>query len=155
MSYQTINPDEIGQHLGARVCVYYPSKAMMQPHDTPGCYGQGGEVLRYDDDSITIINGPGTEIRFERGEIHQIALEDEDGNSIPTDPCLNEDEDCVGPVRFWYSGATHASWPRCTYHGEKRLQDHENSIERYANSDVAPSWFREDNIGERWNDDDY
>jgi len=35
----------------------------------------------------------------------------------------------------------------------RRLERYENSIERYADSDVAPSWFDPSYAGERWNED--
>jgi len=43
--------------------------------------------------------------------------------------------------------------PRCVKHFSDRLDSYENSIERYANSDVAPSWFDPGYAGERWDDD--
>ena len=69
--------------------------------------------------------------------------------------CLNESDDCSGPVEMWHSGgASGRSWPRCTHHGEKRLYDREGSMEMYADSELAPSWFDPTIAGERWNEDD-
>lgn len=60
---------------------------------------------------------------------------------------------CEGPVEMWHSGGMNGrSWPRCTYHGEKRLNSR-SELERYADSDCPPPGFREDDIGERWDDD--
>lgn len=69
--------------------------------------------------------------------------------------CLNYNPDtCSGPVEMWHSGGMNGrSWPRCSFHGKERLREHENSIERYADSDVAPSWFDPSAAGERWDDD--
>ena len=44
-------------------------------------------------------------------------------------------------------------WPRCDTHFNIRLERYEDSIERYASSDVAPSWFDPADAGERWEDD--
>lgn len=68
--------------------------------------------------------------------------------------CLEASEDCDGPIALWYSGGLNGrSWPRCTFHGERRLERFENSMERYADSDVAPDWFDPSYAGERWDDD--
>ena len=45
------------------------------------------------------------------------------------------------------------SFPRCDFHQDQREQDRENSMERYADCDVAPSWFDPAYAGERWDDD--
>ena len=59
--------------------------------------------------------------------------------------------DCAGEVG-WHSldpGMTKA-FPRCDYHWGVRLDRRENSIEKYANSDVAPGWFDPSYAGEEW-----
>lgn len=66
--------------------------------------------------------------------------------------CLESGPDCRGKVDMWTTDGLRY-WPRCDFHGERRLERYENSIERYANSDVAPSWFDPSYAGERWNDD--
>lgn len=153
-SYQTIPIKEVSTHLGDNICVYYPSQKTANEFTSPGSCGQGGFLLKYDDDSLTLVNPLGTEIRFEYGDIDHIALEDEEGNVIPVDPCLDQNEDCSGPVRFWYSGGMNGrSWPRCTHHGRKRLADYESSLEKYADSDVPPGWFDPSYAGERWEED--
>lgn len=67
--------------------------------------------------------------------------------------CLNENELCQGSVDFWSVGSSLRSWPRCDYHGMERLKQYENSIEKYADSPIAPSWFDPTAAGERWDDD--
>jgi hypothetical protein len=68
--------------------------------------------------------------------------------------CLEESDACRGPVALWHSGGSGGrSWPRCTFHGERRLERFENSMERYADSDLAPDWFDPADAGERWDDD--
>ena len=68
--------------------------------------------------------------------------------------CLNWSEHCSGPVEMRHSGGMNGrSWPRCAFHGAKRLADRENSIEAWADSDVAPPWFDPTLAGERWDDD--
>lgn len=79
-----------------------------------------------------------------------------DGDHHPA-RCLDggpDGDDCTGPVDLWYSGGLNGrSWPRCTYHGEQRLNRYENSSERWADSDCPPSWFDPAYAGERWDDD--
>lgn len=68
--------------------------------------------------------------------------------------CLDDlgDNTCSGPVEYRaVPGGT--AVPRCIAHFEDRLDRYENSIERYANSDVPPSWFDPTYAGERWSDD--
>ena len=69
---------------------------------------------------------------------------------IHTETCLNENEECQGPVEWWSTGDAIKTWPRCTFHGEKREEQYWNSMERYANSDVAPAWFDPADAGETW-----
>lgn len=68
--------------------------------------------------------------------------------------CLDDhgENTCRGPVEYHTLDGLR-SWPRCTAHFERRLNRYENSLERYANSDVAPSWFDPAAAGERWDDD--
>ena len=65
--------------------------------------------------------------------------------------CLDDrgENTCEGEVEYFSLDGLRA-WPRCPFHFEQLLERRENSMERYANSDVAPSWFREDDIGETW-----
>ena len=69
---------------------------------------------------------------------------------MATEQCLNENEECQGPVDYWSTGNSLKSWPRCDYHGQKRIDQYENSMEKYADSDVAPSWFDPTYAGETW-----
>jgi hypothetical protein len=73
--------------------------------------------------------------------------------TLTHDDCINHDGTCEGDVEYHSLGMGNA-FPRCELHWEKRLESYENSeLERYANSDVPPSWFDPDAIGERWEDD--
>ena len=71
---------------------------------------------------------------------------------MPED-CLNYGDDCRGPVRFHMRPSDWKSFARCDHHQAQREQDRENSMERYADSDVAPGWFDPSYAGERWDDD--
>ena len=73
------------------------------------------------------------------------------GTSEPLE-CLNENDECQGSVEYWSSGSSLKSWARCTFHGEKRIDqaNDPNSMEMYADSDVAPSWFDPADAGETW-----
>lgn len=60
--------------------------------------------------------------------------------------------DCRGDVEYRAVPGGSAV-ARCEGHFERRMENYENSIERYANSDVAPDWFDPSYAGERWDDD--
>jgi hypothetical protein len=68
--------------------------------------------------------------------------------------CMNGPEGCRGPVE-WHSidPGRQKAFPRCEAHWDRRLRSRENSMELYADSDVAPSWFDPSIAGERWDDD--
>lgn len=66
--------------------------------------------------------------------------------------CIEDPEECSGPVRMYSPGRGRA-FPRCSFHINKRARSFEDSIERYADSDLAPSWFDPSYAGERWDDD--
>lgn len=67
--------------------------------------------------------------------------------------CLEQSPDCKGKVEFHLRDSDWKSFPRCDFHQERREARRENSMERYANSDVVPEWFSEADAGERWDDD--
>lgn len=70
--------------------------------------------------------------------------------------CLERGPDCSGPVEYRHAGGMNGkSWPRCTFHGQRRLDRHYDptSCEAWADSDVPPSWFDPTAIGEQWEDD--
>lgn len=67
--------------------------------------------------------------------------------------CLNENEDCKGPVEYHTTGMSTKAWPRCSFHQRLREEQYENSSERYAYSDIPPSDFDPADAGERWEDD--
>jgi hypothetical protein len=113
-----------------------------------GNRGQGGVVFANDATGITII-APGDRTCFyEWDQVDHITAE------VPfdADECLEYGPDCSGPVELHWAGGQR-SWPRCTHHGEQRRERYENSLERYADSDVVPDWFDPTYAGERWEDD--
>lgn len=64
------------------------------------------------------------------------------------------DNGCEGEVGYHSTGGSdYRSWPRCTKHQEARMERRENSIEKYADSDIPPSWFDPADAGEHWGDD--
>lgn len=68
--------------------------------------------------------------------------------------CLDEHlGKCEGPVGWHTVGRSLKAWPRCERHAEERWERYEDSIERYADSDVEPNWFDASYAGERWSDD--
>lgn len=74
---------------------------------------------------------------------------DEYGDPIE---CLDDPDFCRGDVEYRAVPGGSAV-PRCEGHFLTRLDRWENSIERYADSDVAPAWFDPTACGERWDDD--
>lgn len=75
--------------------------------------------------------------------------------TLPADACVDAPGhvgDCRGSVEYRaVPGGTAVA--RCVAHFDRRMDRYENSIERYANSDCAPSWFDPTYAGERWEDD--
>ena len=78
-------------------------------------------------------------------------------DTLNADECLeyhDGDNGCQGPVGYhWNGDPAGKTWPRCTNHQDRRERARDNSIEKYANSDVAPAWFDPADAGERWDDD--
>lgn len=78
-------------------------------------------------------------------------------HTLPADACIDSPYglgggECGGTVEYRpVPGGSPVA--RCEVHFERRLDRYENSIERYANSDVAPDWFDPTYCGERWDDD--
>jgi hypothetical protein len=61
---------------------------------------------------------------------------------------------CRGPVEYHsIDPGRQNAFPRCAHHWEERLERRESSMERYADSDVAPPWFDPAYAGERWEED--
>ena len=71
--------------------------------------------------------------------------------------CIEDygDGTCRGEVEYFSVDGRGKAFPRCQYHIDRRLERYNdpNSLERYAHSDVAPSWFDPTIAGERWDDD--
>jgi hypothetical protein len=111
-----------------------------------GYQGQGGIVQYIDADKI-IVTSPLANFVFPRETVTRITVD----LPLPADECLEYSDECSGPVEYWHSGGINGrSWPRCTFHGNRRLDRHENSMEKYADSDVVPSWFDPSYAGEEW-----
>lgn len=72
---------------------------------------------------------------------------------VEPERCLNANVECAGPVELHWTGSSTKAWPRCDFHQALRQDAYENSMERYADSSVAPSWFSEADAGERWDDE--
>lgn len=65
--------------------------------------------------------------------------------------CMNGPEGCQGPVEYHsIRPGLDRAWPRCEKHWFDRLDARENSMERYADSDVVPGWFDPTYAGEEW-----
>lgn len=73
------------------------------------------------------------------------------------DDCLDNrrNDPCHGDVLFHsINPGVQQGSPRCDKHWAQRLDRRENSLERYADSPIAPVWFDPAFAGERWNEDD-
>lgn len=68
--------------------------------------------------------------------------------------CLDHSDECAGPVEMHTVGDRLKAFPRCDHHYLSRLRRYDESLERYATSDVAPPGFDPTAIGERWDEDD-
>lgn len=64
------------------------------------------------------------------------------------------DHECRGEVAYFDPSGRGRGAPRCDVSADERLARYEgDSLERYADSDVAPDWFDPTYAGERWSDD--
>jgi hypothetical protein len=77
---------------------------------------------------------------------------DDDTYALDPEECLEYGDDCQGPVEYRWPGVGEKHWPRCVYHGDRRI-DNVSELEIAAQSPLAPSWFDEADAGERWDDD--
>ena len=141
MPYETVSDLQVGMDVTAR---FKPD----------GNSGLGGVVTELHDRFVVLLSGTAQH----RNEV----MRDEVAywqTEVPfeAEECTNYNpEHCSGPVEMWYPGSGHRSWPRCTFHGEKRLKD-ASELERYADSDVAPPWYHDSDeyyvTGQEWDDD--
>ena len=68
--------------------------------------------------------------------------------------CIDNPNECRGTVAYHSVDPGRATAiPRCDRHWLQRLDRRENSIEKYENSDVPPSWFDPTYAGEQWDYD--
>lgn len=136
MADQTISFDAVT--IGQEVTVWF----------NRGNNGQGGRVTGKDG-GIDLLAPGDRQLRWELSEIARLSID----APLPAEDCLDYSDDCSGPVELWTTGTSMRAWPRCTHHRDKRWDAYDKSIERYADSDVAPSWFDPTIAGERWEDD--
>lgn len=128
--------------VGQQITVWY---------HTPrgGGFGQGGSLVEWTVAGHITILAPGNRpFQYMDDCIDQVTAE------VPHEAheCLEygaRGEHCSGPVDLYWGGGNR-SWPRCTYHGERRMQSYEDSIK---DSDVAPAWLDPSYAGERWDDE--
>ena len=86
----------------------------------------------------------------------EIETPTDDADLHPRGQCMDERDDspCQGPVAYHSVDPGRATAvERCAKHWADRLDRMSNSVERYANSDLAPSWFDPSFAGERWDDE--
>lgn len=140
--YYKIQAEEI-EYVGQRISLRF--------HEPIGC-GRGGLFESMTPHEITIRcgeDGQGGIQTFPFTNVKWIEVE----RAMPAEKCLDFSDQCQGPVDMRWPGEGHRSWPRCEYHNEQRIKAAEDSISKYANSDLVPDWFDPDYAGERWEDD--
>lgn len=146
--YKTIErpdlPALLGTERASRVTVWY---------GTDGS-GLGGTLTEVNDAGVELTNHYYGVKFYPWEDIRKVDVDE------PGDPseCLEyrpgPDNDCEGPVEYWQTGGSSMrAWPRCQRHGLRRLEQRERSLERYADSDLEPSWFDSADAGETWFDD--
>jgi hypothetical protein len=116
-----------------------------------GSSGQGGIVLGHEDGVWHLECGTAKYYRqIPDSEVHHVVVEE----YLDADECLEYHKgDCSGPVDYHITGSSLKAWPRCQHHAEQRWERYDQSMERYADSDVVPEWFDPADAGERWEDD--
>lgn len=64
--------------------------------------------------------------------------------------CLDESDDCSGPVEYRHPGEGHKHWPRCQHHNDERVKRAEENRERdlWARTRMDPA-----DCGERYEED--
>lgn len=110
-----------------------------------------GRVLILDENGRTLVTvDPDTADDITREEVNYTMTD-----TVTEVECLDDygEGTCEGPVEFHTVGSSLRAFPRCTKHYGERLDRYENSLERYADSDVPPDWFDPAAAGERWDDD--
>lgn len=127
-----VNPD--GLTVGDHVTVWHTVS-----------HGQGGLFVGVTDGVIEI-DAPIGRCSWPLATIARVTTE------VPLDAeeCLEFGDDCRGPVDYHTVGRATQAWPRCEFHIEQRWARYEDSIERYADSDVPPAWFDPSIAGESW-----
>lgn len=85
----------------------------------------------------------------------EAAREDVVSDELTARDCMEFSEHCEGPVEYRLAPpGTGRAFLRCESHDQRRWERYEKSdLERFAHSDVAPSWFDPTIAGERWDDD--
>jgi hypothetical protein len=119
---------------GTQVTVWYASGS-----------GQGGRFVRIADGNIEI-DAPMGAYSWSLATINRVEID----VAHDADECLEYGPDCEGPVDLHTVGTSMRAFPRCQFHIDQRWESYENSMERYADSDLVPEWFDPSYAGESW-----
>jgi hypothetical protein len=114
-------------------------------------WGQGG-ILRALEPAVVLTWGNATHT-FDRAKFEARTMRFAAEEALAADECIEFGPACQGAVDYFSPDGQGSAPPRCAYHREQRVKLHENSLGRYAYSDVPPSWFNPTIAGERWDDD--
>lgn len=138
--------------IGAKVCVIGEQVTVWcrneRGHRT---HGQGGKFVRIASSELCVV----IETPFQGEQFYALA-DHEIVREVPfdLDECIQyQEEVCRGNVEHFSPDGRGSAPLRCEFHIEQRAKSYENSIERYAHSDVAPDWFDPSAAGERWDED--
>ena len=141
MRYQYLSWDEV--EPGQDLTVWWKE---------PNGAGQGGIVRKVGPIALSLDLPLGDTLTVWKSQVDELSIE----VAIPLDECIEYDPDFCEGVADHRSVDGFGSAPvRCDYHWALRLERRENSLEKYANSDLPPAWFDPAYAGERWAEDDY
>lgn len=117
-----------------------------------GC-GQGGTFAAINGDDV-VIQAPLGAITYPLAKFTAGELEIYREVIVPMSECIEHEEGvCGGDAPRPFSPRGLGGPMRCGVHIDQRLNRYESSIERYADSASAPSWFDPSACGESWDED--
>jgi hypothetical protein len=126
--------------VGMSITVHWPPR---------GHSGQGGVVTEIGPAGFTL-QTPVETMGLHWSQVHHFTVE----HPFELEECIEYDPDtCRGTVDYFSPDGRGSAPPRCEHHVDQRIKLQEDSLMRYAYSDVAPDWFDPADAGEHWRDD--
>jgi hypothetical protein len=126
--------------IGQQITVIHP--------DGISWWGQGGTVTALTPQLVITVPGV-ADHPYERSRFTgELSIEVE--APFPATDCVQFSTDCRGTVDWFDPSGRGRGALRCGHHADERARQYAGSIERYANSDVAPAWLDPSYAGETW-----